>query len=57
MAQIHQPDQDRFRTVPPEDIEWRPFAAHPPANRLAILVGDPRSHAKESGTPATHKAA
>jgi len=41
MTQIHQPDQDRFRAMRPEDIKWKPFAAYPPANRLAILIGDP----------------
>jgi quercetin dioxygenase-like cupin family protein len=40
-ARIHQPDEDRFRAIHAEDIEWRPFAAYPPAARLAILVGDP----------------
>jgi quercetin dioxygenase-like cupin family protein len=37
----HQPDEDRFRAIRDEDIEWRPFAAFPPAARLAVLVGDP----------------
>ncbi|MEJ0067021.1 MAG: cupin domain-containing protein [Caulobacteraceae bacterium] len=37
----HQPDEDRFHAIHAEDIEWRPFAAYPPAARLAILVGDP----------------
>jgi len=37
----HQPDQDRFRAIRSEDVEWRPFAAFPPAARLAVLVGDP----------------
>lgn len=30
-----------FRAIHPEDIEWKPFAAFPPAARLAVLVGDP----------------
>ncbi|HSU40865.1 MAG TPA: cupin domain-containing protein [Polyangiaceae bacterium] len=30
-----------FRVVRPEEIEWRPFPAFPPAARLAILAGDP----------------
>ncbi len=37
----HQPDEDRFRAIRPEDIEWKPFPAFPPEARLAVLVGDP----------------
>ena len=37
----HQPGEDQFSAVRPEDVEWRAFAAFPPAARLAILVGDP----------------
>jgi quercetin dioxygenase-like cupin family protein len=37
----HQPDEDRFRAIRPESIEWRSFAAYPPQVRLAVLVGDP----------------
>jgi quercetin dioxygenase-like cupin family protein len=37
----HQPGQDVFRSVLPEDIEWKPFAAFPPSVRLAVLVGQP----------------
>jgi quercetin dioxygenase-like cupin family protein len=40
-ARPHQPDEDRFHAIRPEDVEWRPFAAFPPEARLAILVGDP----------------
>ena len=36
--------QDRFRVISAEDVEWKPFAAFPPAARLAILVGDPTKH-------------
>ena len=38
---IHQPDQDRFRSILPEDIDWKPFPAFPPSARLAIVVGEP----------------
>jgi len=31
----HQPGQDVFRSVLPEDIDWKPFAAFPPSVRLA----------------------
>jgi quercetin dioxygenase-like cupin family protein len=37
----HQPDQADFRTVLPEDIDWKPFAAFPPSARLAVVVGHP----------------
>ena len=37
----HQRGEERFRVIHAENIEWRPFAAFPPAARLAILVGDP----------------
>jgi quercetin dioxygenase-like cupin family protein len=37
----HQPDQERFQVIHPEDVKWQPFAAFPPAARLSVLVGDP----------------
>lgn len=37
----HYFDEDRFHAILPEDLEWKPFAAFPPAVRLAVLVGDP----------------
>jgi len=37
----HQPDEDHFHAIRPEDIEWKTFAAFPPEARLAFLVGDP----------------
>jgi quercetin dioxygenase-like cupin family protein len=37
----HQPGEAVFRSILPEDIAWRPFAAFPPSVRLAVLVGDP----------------
>jgi quercetin dioxygenase-like cupin family protein len=45
MPTAHQPDQDVFRSVLPEDVDWEPFAAFPPSARLAVLVG----HPSESG--------
>jgi len=30
-----------FKTILPEDIDWKPFAAFPPPVRLAVLVGQP----------------
>ena len=41
MARIHQPGEDMFRSILPEDIDWRPFPAFPPSVRLAIVVGQP----------------
>lgn len=41
MTQTHQPGQEVFRSVLPEDVEWRPFPAFPPAARLAVVVGEP----------------
>jgi quercetin dioxygenase-like cupin family protein len=37
----HQPGQAAFRSVLPEDIEWKPFPAFPPSARLAVVVGEP----------------
>ena len=39
MSITHEPDQATFRSVLPEDIDWEPFPAFPPAARLAVLVG------------------
>ena len=41
VARIHQPDQSAFRSILPEDIDWKPFPAFPPGARLAVLVGHP----------------
>ena len=38
---VHQPGQSVFRSVLPEDIDWKPFSAFPPAVRLAVVVGEP----------------
>jgi hypothetical protein len=40
-AARHQPGQEEFRSILPEDIDWQPFAAFPPSARLAVLVGQP----------------
>jgi quercetin dioxygenase-like cupin family protein len=37
----HQPGQEVFRAILPEDIEWKQFPAFPPSARLAVLVGQP----------------
>jgi quercetin dioxygenase-like cupin family protein len=41
MTPTHQPGQDVFKAVLPEDVDWKPFAAFPPSARLAVIVGDP----------------
>jgi quercetin dioxygenase-like cupin family protein len=41
MTRTHQPGESVFRSILPEDVEWKPFAAFPPTVRLAVLVGDP----------------
>lgn len=41
MSRTHQPDEERFRAILPEQIEWRPFPAFPPGVSLATLVGHP----------------
>jgi quercetin dioxygenase-like cupin family protein len=37
----HQPGEADFRSILPEDIDWKPFPAFPPSARLATVVGDP----------------
>jgi quercetin dioxygenase-like cupin family protein len=41
MIRTHQTDEAVFRSVRPEDVDWKPFAAFPPPARLAIVVGEP----------------
>jgi len=41
MTRTHQPGQATFRSILPEDIDWQPFPAFPPAVRLAVVVGHP----------------
>jgi hypothetical protein len=49
----HQPDQAVFRSVLTENIDWEPFAAFPPAARLAVVVvlpgGTRHFHGAKSG--------
>jgi quercetin dioxygenase-like cupin family protein len=37
----HQTGQDAFRSVLPEEIEWKAFPAFPASARLAVIVGRP----------------
>jgi quercetin dioxygenase-like cupin family protein len=41
MARPHQPGQADFRSVLPEDIDWKPFPAFPPSAQLAVVVAEP----------------
>jgi quercetin dioxygenase-like cupin family protein len=41
MIRTHQTGEAAFRSVRPENIDWKPFAAFPPPARLAIVVGEP----------------
>lgn len=41
MSDAHLPGQDQFRVIWPDSVDWQPFAAFPPAARLAVLVGNP----------------
>src|SRR5256712_8164916 len=41
MVRTHQPGQAVFRSVLPDDIDWKPFPAFPPPVRLAVIVGHP----------------
>jgi quercetin dioxygenase-like cupin family protein len=40
-VQPHQPGQEVFKGILPEDVEWKPFPAFPPSVRLAVVVGQP----------------
>jgi quercetin dioxygenase-like cupin family protein len=41
MVRTHQPGEAVFRSILPEEIDWRPFPAFPSSVRLAVLVGHP----------------
>jgi quercetin dioxygenase-like cupin family protein len=41
MVRDHQLNEAVFRSILPEDIDWKPFPAFPPPARLAVLVGEP----------------
>lgn len=41
MPRCHEPGEAVFRSILPEDVEWKPFPAFPPSARLAVLVGEP----------------
>lgn len=41
MSRTHQPGQESFRAILPEDIDFKPFAAFPPTVGLAVVIGEP----------------
>jgi quercetin dioxygenase-like cupin family protein len=41
VVRTHQPGEGVFRSVLPEEIDWKPFPAFPPSVRLASVVGEP----------------
>jgi hypothetical protein len=41
MVRTHQPGEAVFRSILPEEVDWKPYAAFPPTVRLAVLVGKP----------------
>ena len=40
-VQPRQLGQDVFKTILPENVNWKPFPAFPPSVRLAVVVGQP----------------
>lgn len=43
MVRTHQPGQDAFRSILPEDIDWKTFPTFPPSVRLENCVGRGRT--------------
>lgn len=41
MTNTRRARQPALKTILPEQIEWKPFAAFPPSAHLAVLVGEP----------------
>jgi len=41
MPQRPQPGQAVFRSILPEEVEWKAFPAFPPSVQLAVVVGEP----------------
>jgi quercetin dioxygenase-like cupin family protein len=37
----HQPGEAVFKSILPEEIDWKPFPAFPPSVLLAVVVGQP----------------
>jgi hypothetical protein len=51
MAQTHQPGQGAFRSILPEEIDWKPFPAFPPSVRLAVVVGRRAAECRDERAP------
>jgi quercetin dioxygenase-like cupin family protein len=41
MVRGHGPGEAVFRSILPEDVEWKPFSAFPASARFAVLIGEP----------------
>jgi hypothetical protein len=41
MVRDHEPGESVFRSILPEDVEWKRFPAFPLSARLGLLVGEP----------------
>ena len=52
---IHQAEQTAYRSILPEEIDWKPFPASPPSARLAIVVGDPSEPEPSSSGSRSHR--
>jgi len=37
----HQPGEAVFKSILPEEVDWKPFPAFPPSVLLAVVVGQP----------------
>ena len=40
-VQPHQLGQDVFKTILPDDVDWKPYPSFPPGVLLAVVVGQP----------------
>jgi quercetin dioxygenase-like cupin family protein len=40
-SRSHQPGQSDFRSVLPEDVEWKPYPGYPASVHSAVVVGEP----------------
>src|SRR3974390_3502670 len=41
MVRDRQPGEAVFKSILPEDVDWKPFPAFPPSARLAVVAGEP----------------
>ncbi|QIG93439.1 hypothetical protein [Bradyrhizobium sp. 6(2017)] len=54
MVLTHQPGEAAFRSILPEDIDWKPFAAFPPTVRLVphTKINRPQTRKARHAAPA-----